>query len=872
MKTYCPVLPKITATIFLFQFILMNSTVAQVVPDGFGSTRVTSSDGRNFVIEDGDRAGNNLFHSFQEFSVPTGGSAYFNNTSNVQNIFSRITGRNVSNIDGLIRANGNANLFLLNPNGIIFGANARLDLGGSFIGTTAQGIKFSDYTFSTIEPAQSPLLTVSIPTGIQMGNAPGIIQVQGNGYVATDLRTREAASSQLSLRSGNTLALIGGQIQLNGGVLSAPQGRISLGSGAGGIVNLQPAAIGWAFDYGRLQTFQDIQLSHQSLLKVAGDGGGSIQIQGRQLTMQHGSGAAVLNTGTQAPIGDIQVSMTDSVRLIGRSTDEIFGSGFGSTSLSSGNGNDIRIVAGRLRLRNGGSILAEVPLVESTGVGGNIAIQSTDDIQMLGSSPQSLFPNEIIAVTRGDAMSGNVNITTRRFTVRDGGGVGSLSQGTGNAGNLLLNASESVQVIGVAPDRLQPSGITSAALGQGNAGRVTLNTRRLMVRDGGRVDSSTLASGNSGRVIINASESIIVRGRVQGSRNPSLIISSANIVDRPLQLLLNLPAVPTGAAGSVTLNTGLLTVLDGGSVTVRNDGIGDAGQLNINANSIALNDGDITATTQTGRGGDMRLTARDDISLFNRSQLSVSAESEQGAGNLEVNAALIALDNHARLEAESTGGNRSNITVNAQVLSLQRRSQITTNATGNASGGNINLNADVLVGAGNSDIVAQAEQGTGGNIAIDSQALIGLEPRSVLTPGNDINASSRLGFNGNINIENPNINPNAGLIELPEDVVDPSQQISQVCNSTQDSQFIVTGRGGIPENPVQSSSIHFPWADLRDLSMTQDSQSEVQTLVRSATLVEATRWQINAQGQTELVAVEPIASNQFQSASCQRSL
>ncbi|MDJ0533450.1 MAG: filamentous hemagglutinin N-terminal domain-containing protein [Xenococcaceae cyanobacterium MO_207.B15] len=104
---------------------------AQITTDGTTNTTVTPTD-NGIQIDNGSRAGGNLFHSFEEFSIPNGSEAFFNNASDIVNILSRVTGGNISNIDGLIRANGAANLFLINPAGIIFGEGARLDIGGSF--------------------------------------------------------------------------------------------------------------------------------------------------------------------------------------------------------------------------------------------------------------------------------------------------------------------------------------------------------------------------------------------------------------------------------------------------------------------------------------------------------------------------------------------------------------------------------------------------------------------------------------------------------------------------------------------------------------------------------------------------------------------
>jgi filamentous hemagglutinin family protein len=159
-------------------YLLNNNPVqAQITPDQTVNTEVNTVNNVT-EITGGTKANDNLFHSFQNFSLETGNTAFFNNNLEIKNIISRVTGENISNLDGLIRANGNANLILINPNGINFGSNASLDIGGSFLGSTADSVIFADGTvFSAKDTQTNPLLTISVPLGLQIGQNSGDINV-----------------------------------------------------------------------------------------------------------------------------------------------------------------------------------------------------------------------------------------------------------------------------------------------------------------------------------------------------------------------------------------------------------------------------------------------------------------------------------------------------------------------------------------------------------------------------------------------------------------------------------------------------------------------------------------------------------------------
>lgn len=158
--------------------LLIATAQAQIVPDTtLPNNSIVRTEHENITITGGTFGGANLFHSFSQFSVRSGENVYFDNAQRVDNIIMRVTGRNISNINGLIRAAGNVNLYLLNPNGIYFGKNATLDIKGSLYLSTTESWKFPDGVRDA--DATPPLLRVSAPIGVQWGPA-GNIQLDAN--------------------------------------------------------------------------------------------------------------------------------------------------------------------------------------------------------------------------------------------------------------------------------------------------------------------------------------------------------------------------------------------------------------------------------------------------------------------------------------------------------------------------------------------------------------------------------------------------------------------------------------------------------------------------------------------------------------------
>jgi filamentous hemagglutinin family protein len=862
-------------------FTLVLPASAQVITDGTTGTLVNAI-GPDFTITQGTRSGGNLFHSFTNFSIPTGGSAAFDNAIDITNIFSRVTGSTVSNIDGIIRTNGSANLFLLNPNGIFFGPNAQLNLGGSFLGTTASSIKFANGAeFSAVNLNSQPLLTVSAP---MVSDHPEVIGLQF-GPQAQPITNQ---SDGLAVGSGQTLAILGGNITLEGGSLSALGGTIALGSVApGSNISLTPIVKGWAFDYGSAPRFQDIQLTQGVFVNASGAGAGEIQVQGRQVSLRDGSSLTANTLGNQTGKG-ITVRASESLSLIGTDPNQDFPSNL-TTSVqrgATGHGGNLTIETPNLLLQDGAQLISRV---RGAGNAGRITVH-VDQLKAIGTSADlESFASGI--VSRADIGStgqgADVDIQAQHIQLLGGPEIRAITRSSGNAGNMTVRA-KTIKVTSGSDTFYAGFSTSTGSDGQpatGRGGDLLVEADRIELLDGAAIRTGSGNSGNAGNLTVRAKQ-IEISGidPVDQVTNSSIFTS---------QYGQGSGSTGKGSAGILTVETQDLTISNRGTINSSTDGEGSAGGLSIQAHQqINLRSGGQIGSNTTGKGnaGSVKIQtntlniqgavfiqgrglARSGVSALASSKasgqsgsvevttqrlqigdqgiLSVSDYGTGNAGNLTVNATEIRLNN-SRLEALVYTGSQGNITLNSQSI-LLHGSNITASAMGNSDGGNITINSPIILGLKNSDIIANAVQGRGGNIQLTTQGIFGLKYRPQLTPENDITASSQFGINGSVQINHIGVNPNVGLIELLVDLVDPSQQISQGCQANSGNSFVITGQGGIPSNPSDLVSMEHPWEDLRNSPRRQTATPRIP----DSPLAETTAWQRNpSTGNVELIATQ----------------
>ncbi|MCC3591380.1 two-partner secretion domain-containing protein [Microcoleus sp. PH2017_28_MFU_U_A] len=780
---------KSSALFFAFLLLFPTATIAQIVPDrtlGTENSRTVSDSINNLPsdrIEGGASRGSSLFHSFREFNVGEGRGAYFANPNGIANIFTRVTGSNSSNILGTLGVQGNANLFLINPKGIIFGPNARLDLRGSFIGSTADSIVFNNgFEFSSANPQAVPLLAINIPVGLRFRDNPGTIvntsQAMGPTPTLPPLPIEVPVSNKLGLAvdPGQTLALIGGDIQLNGGNLTAYTGQILLGSvKTPGLVQFEPTALGLNLNYSNIQNFGNIEMNG-ALINTSGLGGGKVDIRGGNVTISSsgifgltlgnidGRGIDInaqnllVQGGTQiasATLGDgkgssLNIHATDSVEMSGLGIEgyqRIYNLNLTSGTFNpfdpqivmiagtagSGDAGELNIEAGRLLLRDGA-----VGGTNTLGAGnsGNLNIRAKT-IELVSSALSS-------GTTKGSTgQGGSITVDAQRLMMRDGSNLNTFSRSDGASGNITVKTRESVELSGIPGNTVQTVLGTNSFDGRGKVGDITIDTKRVIVSDGAAISLSTGAivggvlfstsGGPAGTLTIRASESIEVSG-VSGvlTGNTSVVPSA-----------LTTQTTSSGRGGDIRLSTPRLTVRNGGIITAASLGGADAGDITINADRAEVqgisSNGRFRSKIEasagtaytlvnpnaTGNAGSLNLNVNQLI-VRDGATVSVQALGTGRAGNINVVANSIALDNKASIDGTTVSGTGANINLRSRDIQLRRGSRITTDA-GNSDGGNIRINSDILLALPreNSDITANARTARGGQVTVNVPNIFG---------------------------------------------------------------------------------------------------------------------------------------------------
>lgn len=574
---------------------IINPVLAQIIPDGTVNTKVNLVDEQQ-RITGGIESGNNLFHSFQEFSPTADFDTYFDNNSNITNIFTRVTGAHPSLINGLIKTNDNASLFILNPQGIIFGTNAKLDIGGSFVTTTAESIIFADGTkFGTQLKHTSPLLTVSIPSGLQYGNSPGTIS--SNNIETIDL----------NISPENTIAFLGGNIELQNISIEAFSGNVEIGSVAEGeIINLSLINNRWEFNYDDDTVFNNINISQQSQIDTSGKLG-SINLQGENIIL---NSSTILNS-TNENIKEAEKNDSGSgISLLANKdieldkvilSTQVLTSSLNETPIT-GKGRNINIVADNINIKGSGITASTL----SEGEGGDIIIQAEESLELSGFSSVN-FPTLILTGVSedSDGNGGIIDVDTKKLVIKDGARIDSSTLGTGNAGNIFVNANESISISGdtiivdffnqnfkfnsglvaSSGDENVPLEFQNSNLGE--SGNLIIDTSQLLLENEGRISVSNFGTGNAGNIEIKAEKLLL--------NNNSQIISTRAFGDE----------------GSITVAGNEIILRDNTSIATTADGNGNGGNITFTAQNIVLfDDSTINANANLGSGGKIAITTQ----------------------------------------------------------------------------------------------------------------------------------------------------------------------------------------------------------------------------------------------------------------------
>ena len=751
----------------LCMVIICSTLQAEVVLDGSLGPR-GALPGPDYLIgaDLGQQHGANLFHSFDTFNINTFESATFSGSDNINNVISRVTGGNPSNIDGLFRSTiSSANAYLLNPAGILFGQNAQLDVQGSFHASTADVLHFQDGSkFSATHPQQSGL-TVAPPAAFGfLTESPARIAIEG---------------SNLSVNAGKTLSFVGGQIDINNASLAAPSGQLNLISMA------QPGDVIPRYeDLPAIKSLGNITL-HDSIVTSSGEGGGGIYIRGGRFELhnstvvahtqgaQDGTGIDIqanellANQGGQiashtfgaGKAGGIRVKVTGTAEFTDLNSDgnasgvfaDSKGSGdagdvileigelkvtegawMGSEAYDSGDGGHFIIRAKDLTFLNGGQVFTAT---YGSGQGGKIDVKVAEGI-ILSGEYKEIYGSGILSYSFNEAdnagNAGDIVLEANALSLKKGTQISAATFGAGQGGHLILKVNGLVSLSGE-NSKLYGSLISSSAVGTvknaGNGGTIVLKARQLQITDGGQVLAATFGPGDAGQIFIQVADSVTLSGTASGQEKDGQYFPSAILTNSDDTYTDNL-----GQAGNIVLVTQALSLAHGAKISASTRGSQPGGNVEIQAQQLYLaDDAKITAESKKKALGD--------------------------AGNLIITLTGQLNMENASIETAADRADGGNIYITVPDYIYLVNSAITTSVKAeDGDGGNMTLSPTFLVLDG-SKIIARAVGGDGGNIHITTQGIYEFSD-------SPIDASSELGVDGEVVIALPDASAIEGAFAL----------------------------------------------------------------------------------------------------------
>ncbi len=856
--------------------------------------------------------GTNLFHSFGDFNVPHNNIANFLNASGfaTSNILGRVTGGNISNILGAIQTTGfgNANLFLINPAGFLFGPNATVNVGGMVSFTSADYLRLADGVRFNAAPntAADALLTAAPVAAFGfLGSNPGALTVQG---------------SQLTVTEGTGISLVGGNITIQSGTLdngtvqparlSAPGGQINLASVA------SPGELS-AVDFTPFSgmTMGNISLSQGASLETSADTAGRISIRGGQLMMDDASIKVISMNGPGGGIDSPNSSPTISITaetVALRNGALITADSYGTAAAG-----DITLNVDTLTTQAGvnrlplnptnnfnfaGNFIASDSRSTDAGGGpaGNITIQgvggpgtaaasvllkdSTISSRIFGGTPTTrpsaititadslVLANEglpaggraatIVANTLGTAPGGHVafNVNTLRSNVNPDetpiAGAQKVFVISNNDSGSTAGPTGTITISGIRPEStdaaqlvaLNNTNVTTGADG-GNPrtapGTITMTTDTLSLINDTQIFTATFGEGGApaGNIFLNVNtlrantmpDGTLITGV------PRVLIASVALVsgqagnitisgihpqttDAAKQLALNNIELNTEVFGGTpqTAPATLMVTADNihlsQSTNIKTDtqGAAPAGNIVVAANTLLADDASqiSSSSSAAGPGGNISINTGQSVSLNSGSSISASSTGPGTAGNISINAGdqFSMTNSSVTTEANQSGGGIIKITTNPNGTVQLTDGMISASVLDGAGGGgsvNIDPQSVVLI---NSQILAQAIQGPGGNISITTNLLL---PDSTSL----ISASSQFGEQGTIFIQSPVAPASGNIIPLGQKPLLATTLLSQRCAALGGgniSSFTVAGRDSLPAEPSGwlSSPLAFATAEL----------------------------------------------------------